>query len=55
MFCGLEREEKKNNPPYPCLGTSPEKFRNLREEEMPDEELLDVHKILSLAGREKGV
>lgn len=53
--CRLQREGKKNNPPYPGPGSPPEKLNNLRAEEMPDEELLDAHEIFSLEGREKGV
>ncbi|RLV64117.1 hypothetical protein DV515_00017579 [Chloebia gouldiae] len=47
-----QREGKKSTPPQPGLGEPPAEFSLSRAEEMPEEELLDVQKMLSF-GQEK--
>lgn len=43
-----QREGKQSSPPQPGLGKAPAEFSLLRAEEMAEEELLDVQKMLSL-------
>lgn len=43
-----QREGKKSSPPQAGLGKAPAEFSHSRAEEMPEEELLDVQKGLSL-------
>lgn len=51
--CSRDRE-KKSTPPQPGLGKGPAEFRHWRAEEMPEEELLDVQKTLTLGGGRAG-
>lgn len=61
LSSGLQYKERRKKPQtsYPCLGNSPVKFNYFRAEEVPEEELLGVHKLIKYplldGGRERSL